>query len=54
MDGFPRNMDNFNGWFDAIGDECDVRAIAFSRSVARISPLPCRFRLRCILHALKA
>lgn len=47
-------MDNFNGWFDAIGDECDVRAIAFSRSVARISPLPCRFRLRCILHALKA
>ena len=54
VDGFPRNMDNFNGWFDAIGDECDVRAIAFSRSVARISPLPCRFRLRCILHALKA
>jgi hypothetical protein len=26
VDGFPRNMDNFNGWFDAIGDECDVRA----------------------------
>lgn len=24
VDGFPRNMDNFNGWFDAIGDECDV------------------------------
>jgi hypothetical protein len=26
VDGFPRNMDNFNGWFDAIGDECDVSA----------------------------
>jgi hypothetical protein len=54
VDGFPRNMDNFNGWFDAIGDECDVRAVAVSRAAARLSPPPRRCRLRCTSRALKA
>ena len=35
VDGFPRNMDNFNGWFDAIGDECDVRLSSSSAALHR-------------------
>jgi hypothetical protein len=39
IDGFPRNMDNFNGWFDAVGDECDVRGSALSRLLRVVTVL---------------
>jgi hypothetical protein len=54
VDGFPRNMDNFNGWFDAIGDECDVRLSSSSAVLHRPTPFPCRSPSRCISRALKA
>ncbi len=55
VDGFPRNMDNFNGWFDAIGDECDVSACArFPPALARLTPPARRFRSRSISRAPKA
>ena len=40
VDGFPRNMDNFNGWFDAIGDECDVRLSSSSAALHRGTAVP--------------
>jgi hypothetical protein len=49
VDGFPRNMDNFNGWFDAIGDECDVRATRCSAWPTTPQPCFLLLILCCIL-----
>ena len=53
VDGFPRNMDNFNGWFDAIGDECDVSAAVRSLALACLTPQPHRFLSRSTSRAPK-
>jgi hypothetical protein len=50
VDGFPRNMDNFNGWFDAIGDECDVRATMPRRTELRPPHRPPAGTVRALLH----
>ncbi len=50
VDGFPRNMDNFNGWFDAIGDECDVSFSTCSLSQRRASQRSHAGPFRSLFH----